>query len=140
VSAWAGECAWEDKKRMALGTGGTRAQGHERWTSTENTTVFMQRLGTRERNGKRRTWGMEMGWREGDGGVWGATTNRTQFVKGRGAHGIGIGWVHQHGPWALGRGRRGHAQWTSSTALRTAMLWMQSKHCAPGMGHVGNVQ
>jgi hypothetical protein len=28
---------------------------------------------------------MEMGWREGDGGVWGATTNRTQFAKGRGA-------------------------------------------------------
>ena len=28
---------------------------------------------------------MEMGWREGEEGVWGATTKRTQFVKGRGA-------------------------------------------------------
>jgi hypothetical protein len=37
----------QDKKRMALRLGGTRAQGHERWTSTENTTVCMQRQGTR---------------------------------------------------------------------------------------------
>jgi hypothetical protein len=84
---------------------------------------------------------MEMGWREGDGGVWGATTNRTQFVKGRGALDSPRNWLaHQHGAWALGRGMRGQAQWTSSTALRTAMLWMQSKHCAPGMGHVGKAQ
>jgi hypothetical protein len=62
----------QDKKRMALRTGGTRAQGHERWTSTENTTVCMQRQGTRGKEREAQDVGhgyeMERRGRRGVGG------------------------------------------------------------------------
>ncbi len=80
MSAWGGQRnAWR---------WGREAQGHKGMSGgqaliTPQFACKDKLLG--ERNGKRRTWGMGMRWREGDGGVWEATTNRTQFVKGRGA-------------------------------------------------------
>ncbi len=135
-----GEDAWTDAD--ALRTGGTRAQGHERWTSTENTTICMQRQGTRGKEWEAQDVGHGDGMeRWGRRGV-GPTTKRTQFVKGRGALDSPRNWL------AASTRCMGTGQGDEGTSAVVKQHSPEDRNCfgctasiaRPGMGHVGNAQ